>query len=121
MDVVIELIEKYNACPTTMDLVSLASHGCTHGSVFNTYLLIMSRSFQSGIEPVHVCAQFGFTDLLDMLCEKYGASPTSEMMMVLTNNILAFLKLRCFLLGKFHVQRMVLSQFTLQPSMDTHL
>ena len=35
---------------------------------------------QSGIEPIHVCAQFGYDHLLDLLCEKYGADPKSEKM-----------------------------------------
>ncbi len=35
---------------------------------------------QSGIEPIHVCAQFGYDHLFDLLCEKYGADPMSEKM-----------------------------------------
>ena len=32
---------------------------------------------QSGITPVHICAQYGYTTLLELLCDKYGASPTT--------------------------------------------
>ena len=45
----------------------------------NQHICSCFPHMQSGMTPVHICAQYGFTDLLDWLCEKHRASPTASL------------------------------------------
>ena len=32
---------------------------------------------QGGMQPVHICAQFGHCELFGLLCDQYGVNPLS--------------------------------------------
>ena len=41
---------------------------------------LLASWFQEEMPFLHICAQFGYVDLLDWMCEKQGANPMAALM-----------------------------------------
>ena len=42
---------------------------------------------QTGLQTIHICAQFGNEELLNLLCEKYAISPSTTGMVYYSNTV----------------------------------